>query len=80
VWAATAIQAQTAASIAVSIHAARVGSDSDASGCIHNVPVSIHAARVGSDDVVPAEGLGGDVSIHAARVGSDARWLPELPD
>ena len=58
---------------AISIHAARVGSDLLSLFIIYLlIKISIHAARVGSDAALQAWGrVCFSISIHAARVGSD---------
>ena len=62
---------------AISIHAARVGSDVWAHGFIPgDAVISIHAARVGSDFcTVLLFCLKEGISIHAARVGSDMNFV-----
>ena len=59
------------ASVGISIHAPRVGSDPAAAAPIVPAEISIHAPRVGSDHAKISVGVVIRISIHAPRVGSD---------
>ena len=71
VWGATIEWSYSSRIGFVSIHAPRVGSDSNISRKAVVVHVSIHAPRVGSDVIKKEHNARNYVSIHAPRVGSD---------
>ena len=61
------------ASLTISIHASREGSDNRAAGVEDDgIRISIHASREGSDSVESQAALIlSKISIHASREGSD---------
>ena len=74
VWGATVIGDFERAAHVISIHAPRVGSDSNGLVSHSLQRISIHAPRVGSDNPrLRVFSVILDISIHAPRVGSDVR-------
>ena len=73
VWGATPFDVTVTVTVAISIHAPRVGSDDIVPfTTFHDAQISIHAPRVGSDaQEIPIFRGVADISIHAPRVGSD---------
>ena len=71
-WGATAAVRRLSLRRIISIHAPRVGSDTQVThGVVHTV-ISIHAPRVGSDlNPIKFPAHFCPISIHAPRVGSD---------
>ena len=74
VWGATGDICIQRKSSYISIHAPRVGRDTDEAGLVSGQVISIHAPRVGRDlPVFPPLFAGGVISIHAPRVGRDGK-------
>ena len=72
VWGATFLTLQRQITVAISIHAPRVGCDSGHLLVFLGIGISIHAPRVGCDVHPAPVGNGRQISIHAPRVGCDA--------
>ena len=63
----------------ISIHAPRVGGDSNRALAASAVKISIHAPRVGGDVLCPLCLTGDEIiSIHAPRVGGDVSGRPDI--
>ncbi len=71
VWGATQLCAKYTEQSAISIHAPRVGGDSEIDVILMDQIISIHAPRVGGDTIEGFDGMTADISIHAPRVGGD---------
>mgnify|MGYP006910858701 CR=1 FL=1 len=71
-WEATLSLSASHAHKRISIHASRVGGDSNIRTAAPAPAISIHASRVGGDDISQAATIAMWISIHASRVGGDA--------